>query len=273
VARGWLAIAIVVLVVAGCVGEAASSSPLTSVPGTAAPTGTSVSIVPWSWATPAPFVTPPATPVPSGATCRADQLRIGGASWIGPSESMESMMGSFSIWNVSGEPCLLEGTPTVAVLDARRHDLHVRNTPFSDFRAQPIVLPAHETGAAAFLETRPTGMGYVLTQWWSLCATAVAKGPLELVVMLPQGGALRTPVGSGSSGSTGSYGSIPPCVAAEGSSFAVGPFQQVPPPAPTEPPAIPAESLRLALEVLRPRLRRRAVGRSTARACCRASLL
>lgn len=238
-ARLSLLIAAVVFISGGCLAAAPSSSPSARSSAPATTSNTASSVVSWSSATPAPFVTPSPTPAQTGILCRAEQLRIGGAGWIPPSQSTQSMMGSFSIWNVSGEPCLLEGTPTVAILDAAGHDLHVRDTAFSGQPAQPILLPADQTGVAAS-GTRPTGTGYVETQWWSLCDTAVAPGALELVISLPDGGALRTNVVSGP---------VAPCVPGMGSSFAVGPFEQVPAPAPTEPPAIPAQTLTLALEV------------------------
>lgn len=238
-ARLSLLIVVVVFISGGCVAAAPSSIPSAPSSAPATTSHTASSVVPWSSATPAAFVTPSPPPAASGILCRAEQLRVGSAGWTPPSQSTQSMMGSFSIWNVSGQPCLLDGSPIVSILDSAGRDLHVRDTPFSSQPTQPILLPADQTGVAVS-GTRPTGTGYVETQWWSLCDTAVAPGSLELVVTLPDGGVLRTKVVSGP---------VAPCVPGMGSSFAVGPFEQVPSPAPTEPPAIPAQTLNLALEV------------------------
>lgn len=103
---------------------------------------------------------------------------------------------------------------------------------------EPVLL-APDAVAPAPLVGPAMGTASVFLQWFNWCGARPA-GPLTLRVTLPDGGTLRTPA-------AGDLG-LPRCDdAAAGSSVAMGPFEAVPAPIPSEPPAIPDASLRVTL--------------------------
>jgi len=228
------------LLVAGCAGgaspspfdQATSSASASPTPGEPAFT----EIVAWSSATPLPYMTPTATLPPEASACRADQVSAGHAGWQG---ATGSMLGGFLIWNTSAEPCRLTGRPSVAILDRAGHRLNVIDVPISSPAVQPIVLSAHQPVPVLY-EDVPGGLGTVMVQWFNWCATSPIE-PLSLAITLPTGGVLHAPV---------VMGSTPRCDApSAGSTMSVGNFNVTAGPSPTDPPAVPAEGLRVALEV------------------------
>lgn len=251
--RRRLAIGSVVLLVAGCVatGGTPGTGPATKEPPAAAPTPTTplgsdvAGIVPWSSEAPAPPATPPATPTPVTQTCRVDQLAAGDAGWGG---ATGSLLGGFLIWNTSGSPCRLEGLPSVAIVDATGRSLKVTEGATPSPPGQPIVLGPRQSAPALHQEP-PSGLASETFQWFNWCG-ASPKGRLSLAVTLPEGGVLHVPVVfSGASAGGGGTGT-PRCDdAAMPSTMTVSAFEETVGPSPTEPPAVPAEGLRLALEV------------------------
>jgi hypothetical protein len=144
------------------------------------------------------------------------------------------------IWNTSSEPCRLEGRPTVGIVDAAGRSLDVTAVPAPSPSARPIVLGPRQPVPVLHQEP-PSGLASETLQWFNWCGSA-PKEPLRLTVTLPEGGVLLVPVAFG--------GATPRCDApAARSELTVSPFDETPGPSPTEPPAVPAESLRLTLVV------------------------
>lgn len=248
-----LAIGSVVLLVAGCMatgGTPTAGSATKEPPASPSPTLTTppsqvvAAIVPWSSATPAPPPTmEPATPAPDAPTCRADQLAADDAGWGG---ATGSLLGGFLVWNTSGSPCRLEGVPSIAILDATGRALKVTVGTAPGAPAQPILLGPHQSAPVLYQEA-PAGLASITFQWFNWCAAA-PTGSLSLAVTLPGGGVLHLPVAL--NGSTGGEASMPRCDDASApSTMTASAFEATPGPSPTEPPAVPAESLRPALEV------------------------
>jgi hypothetical protein len=243
--KRWLGIGPVVLLVTGCVAGrvAPVTNGPTALPMSAAMTPSSspgVGIVPWSSETPAPPLLPIATPIPEAAACRLDQLAAGNAGWGG---ATGSLLGGFLVWNPGGLPCLLQGVPVVAIIDAAGRPLKVSAAAAPSPPAQEIVLASRQPAPVLNREP-PRGLASETLQWFNWCGAA-PQGPLSLAVTLPGGGMLRLPIVFAGGGT-----SAPRCDdPAAPSTMTVSPFEETPGPSPTEPPAVPAEGLRLALEV------------------------
>lgn len=247
--RRRLVIGSAVLLVAGCVatvstpstGPATNEPPASPSPMSTTPVASDVArIVPWSSETPVPPATATATPVPGAAACRADQLAAGSAGWGG---ATGSLLGRFLVWNASDSPCRLKGLASVAIVDAAGRSLNVIESTAAGPPAQPIVLGSRQS-APALDQEPPRGLASETFQWFNWCA-ASPKGPLSLAVTLSESGVLRLPVAS-----PGGDASAPRCDdAAAPSTLTVSEFEETRGPSPTEPPAVPAEGLRLALEV------------------------
>jgi hypothetical protein len=232
----------ILIVIAGCtpgVSEA-SSNPGTDTSSVAASptksTGPTADIVPWSSETPQPFITPAPAAPSDAAACAVDQVSAGVAGWQG---ATGSMLGGFLIWNTSGEPCRLTGRPSIAIRDATGHRLAVTNIPAPEPPLRPIVLPANQPAPVLF-EEAPGGLAQVTIQWFNWCGADPAE-PMSLAITLPEGGVLQTPV---------VMGGVPRCdEASTGSSVSVAAFGATPGPSPSDPAAVPAEALKVALEV------------------------
>ena len=230
----------VLLIVAGCTSGAGPTATtiVRSLPSaSSSPSATpSSTVIPWSPETPDPFVTPAPAKLPDAAPCRVDQVSAGLAGWQG---ATGSMVGGFLLWNTSRQPCRLAGRPSVAILDAAGHRLSVTDLPAPSPTAQPLVLPADQPTPVLHAEATE-GLALVTLQWFNWCGVPPI-GPLSLAIELPEGGVLRTPV---------VMGGIPRCDAPSGgSSISVGAFDATPGPSPTDPPAVPAEALKVSLEV------------------------
>jgi hypothetical protein len=240
-----LAIGPIVLLIAGCVagGVAPATKGPTASPVSiaATPSGSSgVGIVPWSSETPAPPSLPTATPIPDAAACQADELAAGDGGWGG---ATGSLLGGFLVWNPGGSPCLLQGVPVVAIVDAAGRPLKVSPATAEGPPAREIVLGSRQS-APVLNQEPPQGLASETFQWFNWC-TAAPMGPLSLAVMLPESGVLRLPIVF-----NGGDTSAPRCDdPAAPSTMTVSPFEETPGPTPTEPPAVPAEGLHLALEV------------------------
>lgn len=192
-------------------------------------------VVPWSSATPAPFLTPAPTSVPDAPACRVDQLAAGNAYWGGAGGSLA---GGFVIWDTSSRPCRIEGRPAIEIVDAAGHRLDLATVPVASPAAEPIVLNPNQPAPAPHEET-PVGLASVWLSWSNWCGSP-PKEPLSLVVTLPAGGVLRLRI----------EGGTPRCDAeAFRSSLSVGAFEATSGPSPTDPPTIPAEALKLTLVV------------------------
>ena len=245
-----LAIGPVVFLVAGCLATGGTQSGPPATTGLlASPTRTPSSqsgaaIVPWSAATPAPPPTPTASPTPDAPTCRADQLAAGDAGWGG---ATGSLLGGFLVWNTSASPCQLLGFPSVAIVDGGGRSLKVARVTIPNPPAKPIVLGLRQSAPALGLEPA-SGLASETLQWFNWCG-ASPKGRLSLAVTLPAGGELHVPVVVNGE-TTFVAPSTPRCdEPAMPSTVSVSAFEETPGPSPTEPPAVPAEGLRLALEV------------------------
>jgi hypothetical protein len=242
------AIGSVVLLLVGCIGTGgatgAGSTPLASSPPTLTPVTPQASeaagIVPWSSAIPASPTTHSPTPAPSGAACRADQLAAGNAGWGG---ATGSLLGGFLVWNTSVTPCDIEGSPSVAIVDGAGHALKIVESTMPSPPSQPIVLTPGQS-APPVNEDSPSGLASETFQWFNWCGTA-PKAPLSLAVTLNDIGVLRLHLLLGA-GDT----SAPRCdEPASPSTLTVSAFEATTGPEPSDPPAVPAEGLRLALEV------------------------
>jgi hypothetical protein len=235
----------VVLLVAGCVassgasvGQAPSSS---AIPTAASPSVSGVAgIIPWSSETPAPPSTLSATPIPDAPACQADQLGAGNAGWGG---ATGSLLGGFLVWNTGDAPCVVQGNPTIAIVDAAGRSLKIDHATVPSPAAQRVVLRPRQS-APALNQEPPTGLASETFQWFNWCASA-PKGPLALAVTLPESPALRLPIVF-----AGGDTSVPRCDdTAAPSTMTVSPLEETQGPSPTEPPAVPAEGLRVALDV------------------------
>jgi hypothetical protein len=181
-------------------------------------------------------MTPAPPPPTDAAPCRVDQVTAGVAGWQG---ATGSMLGGFLIWNTSSEPCRLAGRPAIAIIDHAGHRLEVINVPYPDPSVWPILLQAHQPAPVIQAEA-PGGLVSVMIQWFNWCGAEPAE-PLRLAITLPEGGVLNAPV---------VMGGVPRCdEASAGSSISVAPFDATPGPSPSDPPAVPAEALKVALEV------------------------
>lgn len=228
------------LLVAGCsAGASPSASNQATWPAFASPMPSapaSPAIVAWSSATPLPYITPAPTLPPEASPCQADQVSAGLAGWQG---ATGSMLGGFLIWNTSAEPCRLAGRPSVAIFDQAGHRLKVTDVPFPSTAVEPIVLLADQP-VPVLNEEAPEGLGTVTVQWFNWCVTSPIE-PLSLVITLPSGGVLHAPV---------VMGGTPRCDApSAGSTMSVGNFDVTAGPSPSDPPTIPAEGLKVTLEV------------------------
>ena len=232
---------VVLIVVAGCTSTA--SPVATSPPSPSASTlprasaSSPMSIVPWSSATPEPFVTPAPTNAPAANGCKVEDVSasagLGGASG--------SMLGWVLLWNTSREPCALTGQLSVAIFDGPGHRLKIKGIPDPDPVAGPIVLPASQSAPVLGRDPQ-AGLASVEFQWSNWCATP-PRGPLSLAITLPEGGVLDTPVVEIGS-------EAPRCdVSSADSTVSIGPLGVTPGPAPSDPPPVPAEALRVALVV------------------------
>jgi len=233
---GWA----ILIVIVGCTSGSkltpsnAESSPVAASPAQSA--DASAGIVPWSSETPRPFVTPAPTQLPDAAPCRVDQVSAGVAGWQG---ATGSMLGGFLIWNTSGEPCRLTGRPSIAIRDATGHRLAVTNVPSPEPPVLPIVLPANQPAPVLF-EEAPGGLARVTIQWFNWCG-ADPPAPMSLAITLPEGGVLQAPVVTGG---------VPRCdEASTDSSVSVAAFDATPRPSPSDPPVVPAEALKVTLDV------------------------
>ncbi|HZC33477.1 MAG TPA: DUF4232 domain-containing protein [Candidatus Bathyarchaeia archaeon] len=233
----------VVLLVAGCVASGVPSvhQAPSAIPTAASPSVSDVAgIIPWSSELPAPPLTPSATPIPDAASCKADQLGAGNAGWGG---ATGSLFGGFLVWNTGEAPCVVEGDPTIAIVDAPGRSLKIDHATAPSPAAQRVVLRPRQS-APALNQESPTGLASDTFQWSNWCAPA-PKSPLTLAVTLPESPSLRLPIIF-----AGGETSAPRCDdTAAPSTMTVSPFEETPGPSLTEPPAVPAEALRLALEV------------------------
>lgn len=241
--RWRLAIGSVAILVASCTATASvpATRPATA-PTSPSPepqTSEAAAIVPWSSETPAPVAPPTPTPVLDAPACRADQLDAGDAGWAG---ATGSLLGGFLIWNTSSEPCRLEGRPSVGIVDAAGRPLDVTAVPAPSPSARPILLGPRQPVPLLNHEA-PGGLASETLQWFNWCGPS-PKQPLSLTVTLPEDGVLHVPVVFFGGGGT------PRCDAPTArSEMTVAAFDETPGPSPTEPPSVPAESLRLTLVV------------------------
>jgi len=248
--RRRLAIGPVAFLVAGCLamgGTQGSPPATTGLLATPTPTPSSqgvAAIVPGSCAAPAPPPTPAAPATPDAPACRADQLAAGHAGWGG---ATGSLLGGFLVRNTSASSCRLLGLPSVVIVDGAGRPLKVAAVTVPNPEAKPIVLGPRQSAPAVGLEPA-SGLGSETLQWFNWCG-ASPKGPLSLAVTLPEGGVFQLPVVDNVE--TTSVAPITPrCDApAMPSTVTVAAFEETAGPSPTEPPAVPAEGLRLALEV------------------------
>lgn len=248
--RRRLAIGPVVLLAAGCLasGGTGGGSPTTTglLPSpTPIPSSQGVgAIVPWSSATPAPPSTPSAPVTLDAPACRADQLAGGDAGWGG---ATGSLLGRFLIWNTSASPCRVVGSPSVVIVDGAGRSLKATDVTAPTPSARPIVLGPRQSAPAVGLEPA-SGLASDTLQWFNWCG-ASPRGPLSLAVTLPEGGVLHLPV-VGYGVTTSAAPITPRCdEPAMPSTVTVSAFEETTGPSPTEPAEVPAEGLRLALEV------------------------
>ncbi|HLO34922.1 MAG TPA: DUF4232 domain-containing protein, partial [Candidatus Deferrimicrobium sp.] len=192
-------------------------------------------LIAWNTGTPPPSV---ATPSPGSvvvAPCSSDQLEAGRLVFGGAGGSQA---GGFVLRNTAAVACGLDGRPAITIVDPTGHALRLRTVP-DDQPARLVVLepglPLPADGAEA-----PAGLGGLFLVWGNWCG-GVPNGPLRLVVSLSDGGRLVLPF---------TPTSLPRCdEPTAASTISVGPFEATSGPDPTDPPPIPAESLRLSLLV------------------------
>ena len=235
----------VVLLVAGCVAGGGPSvrqaASMSDIPTAASPSVSYVAgIIPWSSELPAPPSMPFATSIPDAPACQADQLGAGNAGWGG---ATGSLLGGFLIWNTGDAPCVVQGDPTIAIVDAAGRSLKIDHAIVPIPAAQRVILRPRQS-APPLNQEPPTGLASDTFQWFNWCASA-PNSPLTLAVTLPEIPALRLPIVF-----AGGDTSAPRCDdTASPSTMTVSPFEETQGPSPTEPPAVPAEGLRVALEV------------------------
>jgi hypothetical protein len=236
---------LVLLLVAGCVAGGApavrQAPSMSEIPTAASPSVSDVAgIIPWSSGKPAPPSTPSATPIPDAPSCQADQLDAGNARWGG---ATGSLLGGFLVWNTGDAPCVVQGDPTIAIVDAAGRSLKIDHATVPSPAAQRVVLRPRQS-APALNQEPPIGLASETFQWFNWCASA-PKSPLSLAVTLTESPAVRLPIVF-----AGGDTSAPRCDdTAAPSTMTVSPFEETKGASPTEPPAVPAEGLRVALEV------------------------
>lgn len=148
------------------------------------------------------------------------------------------MAGGFLFRNGGPAACALVGRPSMALVGGDGRRLPVRDVA-TDQPPVPIVLMANVALPADGMES-PVGLGSVFLVWSNWCGGA-PKQPLELRMTGPDGGTLAVPM---------DQTSLPRCDERQApSTISVGPFAATTGHDPTDPPAIPAESLRLTLDV------------------------
>jgi hypothetical protein len=192
--------------------------------------------VAWNPGSPPPLETTPSPGVAVGMPpCGTDQLEARPAGLGGAGGSMA---GGFLLRNAGAEPCVLLGRPAVAFVDGAGHRLPIKDDATDD-RPVPIVLEADVALPAEGSEV-PAGLGSVFLVWSNWCGPAPASS-FGLLVTPPDGGVIPVPM---------EPTSLPRCDDPRApSTVSVGPFEATTGPDPTDPPAIPAETLRLTLVV------------------------
>lgn len=141
----------------------------------------------------------PISSVSAQATCRASDLAAVAGVGLGP-----AFLGNIFLTNRSSGSCVLEGTPTVQIVDTQGSALALkqqnilspagRNPP----PAGPVVLGPGQT-ANAFIS------------WANVCQKPSATGPFTVRVTLPSGGTISMPLTLGPLGSSTSVTTVPPC--------------------------------------------------------------
>jgi hypothetical protein len=197
-------------------------------------------IVPWSAETPPP---PAATPTPTASApeareCTAGELAVGRAGFGG---ATGSMAGVFSVWTTGPQPCRVEGSPGVEMLDGDGRRLVARGPGDGNGGPGPVTLLPGRT-IPVLGEDPALGTATVGVQWGSWCKAA-PKEPLSLRVTFLGGAVIgSTPVET--------HGMTPRCdVPRKLSGLSVGPFEAAAGPSPTEPPSTPASTLTGHLEL------------------------
>jgi hypothetical protein len=191
-----------------------------------------VGAIPWSSESPAPPSAPTATPILDAPVCQAEHLAAGDAGWGG---ATGSLLGGFLVWNTGESPCVVQGDPTIAIVDVAGHSLKINHATVPSPAAQRVVLRSRQS-APVLNQEPPPGLASETFQWFNWCASA-PKGPLSLAVALPESPALRLPIAF-----AGGDTSAPRCDdTASPSTMTVSPFEETQGPSPTEPPAVPAE--------------------------------
>lgn len=216
------------------ISQQAAVSSASSEPSAAAGIG----LVPWSSETPGPPApSASATEIPTAPACEPGQLGIGHAGWQG---ATGSLAGGFAIWNTGATPCILDGVPGIEILDGHSRPLQVIAGGAPDEPRQPVLLAPGQVEPNDDADL-PVGTASAFI-WWSNWCGDPPDGPVRLRVALPDGRALGTVPFA--------RPFLPRCDApSSGSVLSIGPFEAVPGPDPTEPPALPAETLHLALEL------------------------
>jgi hypothetical protein len=197
-------------------------------------------IIPWSSEKPASTPQPTVAPIRDAAACRLDQIAAGNAGWGG---ATGSLLGGFLVWNTDSSPCQIQGVPAVAIVDAAGRALKVSTVTARSSPAQGIVLGSRQSAPALHQEP-PPGLASETLQWFNWCGTT-PKGPLSLAVTVTGAALLRLPIVF-----AGGDTSAPRCDDPTApSTMTVAPFEETPGPSPTQPPAVPAEGLRLTLQI------------------------
>jgi hypothetical protein len=244
-------VGLITLAVAACVaGPNSPTSKLASSGASQSPTPEATNVtaktdlsttVPWSPSTAAPSPAPSATSWPNGPACRPDQLATAAAldfDAVG--------LGSYSIWNEAAAPCSLSRGVSVSILDASGHALSVSTTIGSlvcggtGSQCQPpgptappwIFMPP----SAANAEDGGDGGSLTWTNW---CGPQPSQ-PLTLLIKLGDGTQLRTP---------GISAKAPACTNASKRSVLELTPMEIGGAWPTEPPAVPPDSLTARLEL------------------------
>ena len=221
---GILRVAAVVgvgVVTAGCAATASLK------PGPAATTP-----VPWISETPK-YVppTPASTVIPAGTpSCTAESLV---AAYAGSGAMTGGqLMGTIRLGNHSGAACFLEGFPGIQLYDSAGHPISVHIYTWTDPKPDQILIQPGTDNLAG--DSEPTGAAWVGMIWpthdpaTGSCSPPAAQGTMVVLGLPSGGGSLRVPVTGGLNG-----GYIASC----GGSLSVGPFEAIPAPAATPPPA------------------------------------
>jgi len=252
--RGRLAIVgVITMAVAACVaGSSAPSTGQASVGSSQPPTphvtnATAkpdvATTVPWSPATAAPSPASTEASWPNGPACQSDQF--------GTSASLDSGgagLGSYTIWNESAAPCSVGQGVSVSIIDASGHALSVSTTiasfppmcggtggqcpPLGPTAPPWVFMPPSAANA------QDGGVEANLT-WTNWCGPQPAQ-PLTLLIKLGADMVVRT---------TGMSAKVPACTnASKPSALVVAPVN-ISGAWPTDPPAIPPDSLSARLEL------------------------